>query len=338
MAIGSGAVAAIGTGTFIIAGYRSIQNMRFKTEPNLLFMSKKNKNETVINQAMDLRLMSKMRGYNNGEKAAMMGLQTLVGFSRCKDNLKDTPFELDEDGKKVYLEKFSTTTHSVNLKNLEYLEKLGYIKIDSIDNELEPKGIRRIFDKKPKEKKSLLIAEKLGFGNLKGVADVAKEYTNAVRTGDYSELNKMKTQMKKITFRMTDKPIDFEEIEKFGDKKYRDTMPKDIADSGRKISLIPRILKDKGLKIKKDAFGRDTLKYPSLDERKKLEKDKKTRKQQREATRKTEKKAKEFDEYCKNGVDKEKIIEEDIKTAESLKQKSNEPSEKMEQQNMGERE
>ena len=47
----------------------------------------------------------------------------------------------DENGNKIYNQKFSTVTHGINLSSIEYLEKLGYIKLDSIEADFKPDSI-----------------------------------------------------------------------------------------------------------------------------------------------------------------------------------------------------
>lgn len=149
-----------------------------------------------------------MRGYSPAEKGALMGLQTLVGFQRYKENLRGSQFEVDENGNKVYSQKISTVTHGINLKNLRALETLGYIKIDSEETEFQSNRLAELLHMKPKEKRSLLIGEKIGFGNKKDL----KEIAGYILKGDKEGLESMKKDFSKITFRLTDKPIDFEEL------------------------------------------------------------------------------------------------------------------------------
>ena len=90
--------AVLGYGVFGAGLARFAQNVTLKTEPTLLFGTKKQGDEIGIYQdLMDIGTSSRMIGYDNLEKMAMMGVQTLVGFSRYKQNLKDTPFEIDEN-------------------------------------------------------------------------------------------------------------------------------------------------------------------------------------------------------------------------------------------------
>ena len=122
-----------GAVTFIGAGFRASSNILHKSEPSLMFVSKRKNGEIQIFQDTRLNLAKNMRDYNATEKAGMMALQTLVGFSRYKENLKHSDYELGENGEKIYLQKISTVTHGINLKTLKMLEDLGYIKIDSME-------------------------------------------------------------------------------------------------------------------------------------------------------------------------------------------------------------
>lgn len=236
-------------GGFVKAG----QNALFKTEPSLMFASMKADGEIQIFQDIRLNLASNMKDYNSIEKAGMMGLQTLVGFSRWKENLKDTDYEEGENGEKIYCEKISTHTHGINLKTLKMIEDLGYIKIDSIEDRLNRKG-------EYQEEKKLLILEKLGFKNYEDLKRIAI----ATLKGDRKTLESMKKTFKKVTFRLTDKKIDFEElyrksadINSIADKKEQIAL--------RRLSVIfdnkQGILSTKNIDIRKDSFGRDVIKY-----------------------------------------------------------------------------
>lgn len=218
-----------------------------------MFISIKKDGERQILQDVRLNLASKMKNYNAIEKAAMMGLQTLVGFSRYKENLKGTDYEEGENGEKIYCEKISIHTHRINLKTLKMIEDLGYIKIDSIKDRLNRKG-------EYQEKKKLLILEKLGFRNYEDLKRIAI----ATLKGDRKTLESMKKTFKKVTFRLTDKEIDFEElyrksanISSITDKKEQIAL--------RRLSAIfdnkQGILSTKNIDIGKDSFGRDVIKY-----------------------------------------------------------------------------
>lgn len=276
--IGTLPASIAGWGTFLVGTTSLIQNSLNKAEPSLLFTSKKVGDTIGIFQnPFNIIGAEKMRGYSNLQKASLMGLQTLVGFSRYKQNFRDMPFELDENGQKIYSPKFSTVTHSINLENLEHLQTLGYIKIDSMDEDFPLKTLdEKLMFRKGTPRRSFLLTEKLGFGNFKGARDALK----AMISNDPKAKEKNSRVMKKVTFRLTDKPIDFEKIQEYSDPVYRKSLPEEQRRAASKIGLIARVIKSKGLEIKKDAFGRDVIKYPSVIERNKIiRKDKKSSKE-----------------------------------------------------------
>lgn len=317
MLVGLGITAApipgaviVGYGVFGAALTRFTQNVTLKTEPTLLFGSKKQGDEIGIYQDLfDFGTSSRMIGYDNIEKMAMMGLQTLVGFSRYKQNLKDTPFEVDENGQKIYSQKFATLTHGINLENLKALEILGYIKIDSMTSQFEPKSldekIAALTKKKDEPKRSYLLMEKIGFGNWSGARDAVK----AMLFGNEKEKENNSKEMQKISFRLTDKPIDFEEIKRFKDPKYRKTLPPEMAKAATKICIVARVMEKRKLSVEKDAFGRDYMKYPSRIENARINKRREERRKESDIIKKADKaKAKiledrkEFDREITEGV------------------------------------
>lgn len=218
-----------------------------------MFNSMKTDGEIQIFQDLRLNLASKMKGYNNIEKAGMMGLQTLVGFSRWKENLKGTDYEQGENGEKIYCQKISTHTYGINLKTLKMIEDLGYIKIDSVEDRLNKKGDYQ-------EEKKLLILEKLGFKNYGDLKKIAI----ATLKGDKKTLESMKKTFKKITFRLTDKEINFEELYRKSADIHSIT-EKNEQIALRRLSAIfdnkQGILSTKNIDIAKDGFGRDVIKY-----------------------------------------------------------------------------
>lgn len=205
-----------------------------------------------------------MKDYNSIEKAGMMGLQTLVGFSRWKENLKGTAYEEGENGEKIYLEKISTITHGVNLKTLRMIEELGYIRIDSMEEKFRANIVDDVLRRKPREMKTLLIPEKIGFKNYADLRKIAL----ATLEGDKATLEQMKQSFQKVTFRLTDKEINFEElyqkpgnISEVKDKKERIAL--------RRLAIIfdnqQGILATKKIDIAKDRFGRDMIWYDTQE-------------------------------------------------------------------------
>lgn len=174
----------------------------------------------------------------------MMGLQMLVGFSRYKEVLKGTAYEQREDGSKVYMQRYSTDTHTSNLKNFELLEELGLVEIEGIEDKGE----------------SLLILERLGFKNYRSLREIGK----AILNRDNETLQKNKVIMKKVKFRLTDKPIDFEDM--FA--KINDLKPYKSQEEKRALRRYfglfrekKGILGTKEIDIGKDRFGRDVIFY-----------------------------------------------------------------------------
>lgn len=241
-------------------GVRTIQNTLYKTEPSLMFISRKRNGERQIFQDTRINLASKMKSYTATEKAGMMGLQTLVGFSRYKNNLIGTDYEIGENGEKIYCQKFSTVTHGVNLKTLKMIEDLGYIKIDAMDDKFRKNILDTIIGNEPRGLRKLLIAEKLGFRNYGDLKKIA----TATLKGDKTTLESMKKDFKKVTFRLTDKEINFDElyrksanISEVKDKKEQTAL--------RRLSVIfdnkQGIFATRNIDVGKDNFGRDVIKY-----------------------------------------------------------------------------
>lgn len=301
--VGSAATMLVGLGATAIpvlpvsiAGYtvfaagvtRFAQNVSLKTEPTLLFGSKKQGDEIGIYQdLLNLGTSSRMNGYNSFEKMSMMGVQTLVGFSRYKQNLRNTPFEIDENGQKIYSQKFATLTHGINLENFKALEQLGYIKIDSMSSQFEPKSIDEkiaaLTQKKGQPKRSYLLFEKIGFGNWEGT----KEAVKAMFSNDEKLKEANSKEMQKVSFRLTDKPIDFDEIKQFRNPQYRKSFPSEKEKAAKKIGMLARFMEDRKISIKQDSFGRDYIKYPSRSENAKINQRKKNSELEREEKKKS---------------------------------------------------
>lgn len=249
-----------GTATFLGAGFRASSNILHKSEPSLMFVSRRKNGEIQIFQDTRFNLAKHMKNYNVSEKAGMMALQTLVGFSRYKENLKNSHYELGENGEKIYLQKISTVTHGVNLKTLKMIEDLGYIKIDSMEDKFKQTLVEKALGREKRGLRKLLIVEKIGFKNY----DDLKTIFKAGITGDKDTLESMKKSFQKVTFRLTDKKIDFEELYKkslslsqIEDKKERLAL--------KRLSIIfdnkQGVLASKNIDIGKDNFGRDVIKY-----------------------------------------------------------------------------
>ncbi len=234
---------AIGTGVSILALTAAANLAIFKKEDDLLFVTRKNlSGKTAISQdSLDFRGFSLMKGFSPAEKGALMGVQALVGLERFKQEFQDKKVKKvpSKDGRSnVYKPVFVTSTHGINIKTFESLEKLGYIEIESL------KDLR----------KSYLIFEKLGFGQTKEAYKSAK----SVITGKNKELRK---QIKRIKFRLTDKPFDFEEVyEHYLDVK--DTKEGNLERKPlKRLGIIFDILEKRNIDIQRDNLGIPFINY-----------------------------------------------------------------------------
>ncbi len=331
----------------VYSGVKAASETIYKSEPSLMFVTRNSgSGEKIISQDA-LKFPSYLRGINVSDKACIMGLQTLIGFQRYKVDAKINGDRIIEsNGKRVYEQEFSTITHSVNLNNLEALAEAGYIEIIKEEEEFNHIPLEKMIGIKPRPLKSLLIMEKIGFSNTDGL----KEIFNAVKKGDKKTLDDLKKSFKKITFRLTDKDFDFEDIYKkvngyteyaskdeneelkrlksiFYDSNKR--VPGVLSGRMLKIKNKTRIYKDRKRKIniKYDKFNRPYLDYnaeESFGER--IERENGIVRIDRNIKEKEEsKKSKEktFDEQIKEGVDPIKPLEirpnEDIKIENSDK-------------------
>lgn len=238
--------------------YDGAKNAIYREESDLMFVTKRNTDGSIgIYQNTKLNLAEHMKEYTPEEKGAMMQLQGLVGFSRYKDALaSSSSYTVRPDGTKVYDQLFSTKTHSVNLRTFEAMEKLGFIEIVKKDEKIG----RTLFTRKPKEKKSLLIFEKIGFDNK----DALNKIKDAIKNGDKETLEASKRRMEKWTFKMTDKPINFAELY----AKYQGLIPCESKEEKKAVRTFCMlfnsrhgILAKKNIDIGKDKYGRDVLLY-----------------------------------------------------------------------------
>lgn len=317
-----------GTVAMITGGFGAINNIKSKAEPSLMFVSEKRGNEIQIFQNYKPEISSKMKDYSMAEKAGMMALQTLVGFSRYKENFKYADYEIGENGEKIYNKTISTVTHGVNIKTLQAIEKLGYIKIDSIDEKFKQTVIEKAIGKEARGLETLLIVEKLGFKNYKDLEKIGKAKLKQVRgklTRNKEEveenekiLQSMKKKFNKISFRLTDKKIDFEELyEKSADYSK---LEKDERMALKRLAIIfdnnNGILATKNIDISQDRFGRDIIQYDTSETfAKRLKRDKLIRKiEQRNIKQELKvnpEDLKENSEKEENGIRNEQIIEDE---------------------------
>ena len=210
-----------------------------KMNKNSMFVQRKNaKGEIYISQSIkDFKSFQKMKGFNAYEKGAMMGLELLTELQTIKQQFQDKGImaETSRDGdNNVYPQVYSTTTHGVNIDTIEALEKLGYLQIER---------------KEPKKKTNLFFA-KLGFGQY-------KEAKEALFSKDDSK----KVQMYNLALKVTDKPIDFEEIYKsyLNVKGTREKSEKTSAI--KRLGIIMEALRKRNIDIVKNDIGEIVIDY-----------------------------------------------------------------------------
>lgn len=239
-AVAGPVLAAVGM-TVGVAGISNaaIDAMYKKNNKNSMFVQRKNaKGEIYISQSVkDIKSFQKMKGFNAYEKGAMMGLELITELQSIKQLFEDKGVitEPSRDGQNnVYPQVYSTTTHGVNIDTMQALETLGYLQIER---------------KEPK-KKSNLFFEKLGFGQY-------QEAKEALFSKDESK----KVQMYDLALRVTDKPIDFEEIY----KSYLDlkgTREKSEKTSSiKRLGIIMEALRKRKIDIVKNDIGETVMDY-----------------------------------------------------------------------------
>ena len=216
------------------------------------------KNTTVIGQdIMRLDLIKKIKDFNPIEKAEFMTLQTIILLQRYKKELEGTKKEPSTkiEGVNLYPKKFSTVTHGINIKNMQQLEKLGYIEIQNDLNEIQYK--RNIFGKKSEYKKTLLL-ERWGFGET----EEAKNIFKAIIKRDKDKIESSKKVMKKVEFKLTDKPINFEELYKLCNSSNKENRKK-VSRFRRIFDKDEGILKTRNIDIFQDKYGMAEIRYTS---------------------------------------------------------------------------
>ena len=223
------AVSSAGFVTFVAGVSSSAINAVFRREKDLMFEARKKLDgRYYLFQKPDS--LAFVRGLSNMDVAGVMTLNTIVGLSRYQGALQNSKM-IEENGIKVYKQGFATKTHSINIKNFEILEKLGYIKID----DREEKGT------------SKLIVEKLTVGNVKGAKD-GKD-----------------TKMSLIKFKLTDKKINLVDFYlAYKEGKERAPGERRIGNIlfGDKHGIL-RPDNPKKLSIGYDKFGREIIEYNS---------------------------------------------------------------------------
>lgn len=271
-----------------ISGFMTINNIRFKKQKDLMFTERKDtkSKEIIIEQDITrIDLMTKIKELNQLEKAGVMIVQTLVGFQRYqkefnnkKEKLQMTP--LKETGTiLVYPQIFSMHTHGLNIKVLQSLEDLGYIKIkdDGKETTKSLKLSQKIYKRYVMSKsnnissiqeyfdgrdKSLLILEKYGMGAL--TREELREGISDILTGNVERLEQKSKIMQNIRLQLTDKEIDFDKLYEIVNDPPKDLTSKEksaIARLGIVFNSKKGILKTANIDIQKDKYGIDRIKY-----------------------------------------------------------------------------
>ena len=245
--IGGPVATILGGGIYIISATNAGKNIIFK-KPNkdsMFVTSKNSKGETSLSQdSTDFRTMRKLRGLGLQEKGALMGLEMLVGMQNYKQQFSDQekrtePAQNGENN--VYEPIFKTVTHGINIKTIEALEKMGYL-------EIEEKNLKN---------QSILFFEKMQFGQYKQ----ATENLFAKLTSDKEKLKAVQKQMYEIKFKLTDKPLNLEEIYQsyLESKSTRGNAPL------KRIGIIMEALKNKNIDIEINDLGENVIKTNSKE-------------------------------------------------------------------------
>ena len=243
--IGGPVATTIGGVTFLISGTNAGKNLILK-KPNKesMFVTSKNlKGEiSLLQDSTDFKTMQKTKGLEPQEKAALMGLEMLVGMQNYKQQFSDQDEKTQkaQDGENnVYEPIFKTITHGVNIKTIEALEKMGYLQIE----EKEPKN------------KSILFFEKMQFGQYKQ----AREALVAKIKSDKENLKNVEKQMYEIKFKLTDRPLNIEEIYQsyLECKTTRGNAPL------KRIGIIIEALKNQNIDIETNDLGESVIKSNS---------------------------------------------------------------------------
>lgn len=177
----------------------------------------------------------KMKGFNKSEKSAVMGVELMLMLKKMQqqysDNEKIEKEQSPEQEIKTYPKVISIETHSTNIELLDALNELGYIK------KQEKKFL----------KNSRLIIERLGFGEVKSAM---KAMRSALKKED-----RYKKEIYHYSFKLTDKPLDFEEIY----QKYKESKENDGKSAINIIGQKFETLRGRNLDIAIDEMGEPQL-------------------------------------------------------------------------------
>lgn len=244
--VGGAIAISVGSGIYMFSGLNALKNIVFKKEKGSMFVTRKSlKGEISLWQdSSNIKEARKMKGFNQYEKGALMGLQMLVGLQNYKQQYEDENVATEDakDGEgKVYSPILKTITHGINIKTIEALEKLGYLQIE----------------KKEEKQKSMLMIEKLGFGQYKEF----KSALLAIIQQDKEKINEIRKPMYEIAFKLTDKPLNFDEIYKTYQKLLPTKGKNPIRKPIRRIGIILETLKNRNIDVTYNELGILSIQY-----------------------------------------------------------------------------
>ena len=219
-----------------VSAINKLQNRKFEDMMFYTIGSIEKKIE-IVQDLLSIKWLNRLKGFSPEEKAAVMGLQALVGIHRYKQELSDKDIMKIKSPKGrnilVYQSVFSTLTHDINIKTFEALDKLGYIEIAG----------------KVYIGSDSLITEKLAFGQYREAIDAMY---NSLRNNGKGE-----KEIRKIQFRLTDKPLDLEEIYEQYLKVKGTRGNRDI----KRLGIIIEALRYKKIDIEVDEVGMIRINY-----------------------------------------------------------------------------
>lgn len=243
-AIGGPVVSTVGLALYVGGATNAVMDTMYKkiSKDSMFVQRKKANGEIYISQSVkDVKSFQKMKGFNSREKAAMMGLELLVEMQSIKQQFEDKGVFTQESRNgesNVYPQIYSTTTHGINIKTMEALEELGYLQIER---------------KEPKRKSNLLF-EKLGFGQYKEAKDALFSMFSKDKADN-------EVQMYDIAMKVTDKPINFEEIYEQYRNSSQDRANGENRRAIRSIGTILEVLRNRNIDIVKNDIGETVIDY-----------------------------------------------------------------------------
>ena len=139
-------------------GQKLLNNTMYKSNKDLVLITKEGKNSTKIYQdPFRIDILKTVSKLTDAEKAGFLQMQTILGIGRLEN--------LDKKG---YQKQYETDTHGIVRKTLKDLNRLGYIQ------NYEEEYI----------KQSRLIFPKLAFGSVKSLREKKNLYNVRFKLGE----------------------------------------------------------------------------------------------------------------------------------------------------------